>query len=151
MPLLARVKRRVGRQLGSQALQADATETALCVWLSAILLAGLGLNALVGSSGAAPKTSPFASCRQRGARPRDHRPLPGPPPAGAGRLPGRALKLCAAAGLVRLGLVALDDTKVAANAADRASRTLAKLEEEVTQILREAAATDQAEDSPLTH
>jgi divalent metal cation (Fe/Co/Zn/Cd) transporter len=48
MPLLARAKRRVGRQLGSQALQADATETALCVWLSAILLAGLGLNALVG-------------------------------------------------------------------------------------------------------
>jgi divalent metal cation (Fe/Co/Zn/Cd) transporter len=48
MPLLARAKRRVGRQLGSQALQADATETSLCVWLSAILLAGLGLNALVG-------------------------------------------------------------------------------------------------------
>jgi divalent metal cation (Fe/Co/Zn/Cd) transporter len=48
MPLLARAKRRVGRQLGSQALQADATETALCVWLSAILLAGLTLNALVG-------------------------------------------------------------------------------------------------------
>jgi divalent metal cation (Fe/Co/Zn/Cd) transporter len=48
MPLLARAKRRVGRQLGSQALQADATETTLCVWLSAILLAGLGLNALVG-------------------------------------------------------------------------------------------------------
>jgi divalent metal cation (Fe/Co/Zn/Cd) transporter len=48
MPLLARAKRRVGRQLGSQALQADATETSLCVWLSGILLAGLGLNALVG-------------------------------------------------------------------------------------------------------
>lgn len=48
MPLLARAKRRVGRQLGSQALQADATETTLCVWLSAILLAGLSLNALFG-------------------------------------------------------------------------------------------------------
>jgi divalent metal cation (Fe/Co/Zn/Cd) transporter len=48
MPLLARAKRRVGRQLGSQALQADATETRLCVWLSAILLAGLSLNALFG-------------------------------------------------------------------------------------------------------
>jgi divalent metal cation (Fe/Co/Zn/Cd) transporter len=46
--LLARAKRRVGRQLHSQALQADATETTLCVWLSAILLAGLGLNALFG-------------------------------------------------------------------------------------------------------
>ena len=48
MPLLARAKRRVGRQLGSQALQADATQTMLCVWLSAVLLAGLGLHALVG-------------------------------------------------------------------------------------------------------
>jgi hypothetical protein len=57
-----------------------------------------------------------------------------------------SLKLCAAAGLVRLGLVALDGTKVAANAADRANRTLGKLEEEVAEILREAAETDQAED-----
>jgi divalent metal cation (Fe/Co/Zn/Cd) transporter len=48
MPLLARAKRRVGRQLGSQALQADATETTLCVWLSAILLAGLSLNSRFG-------------------------------------------------------------------------------------------------------
>jgi transposase len=57
-----------------------------------------------------------------------------------------SLKLCAAAGLVRLGVVALDGTKVAANAADRANRTLAKLEEEVAAILREAAEADQAED-----
>ncbi len=48
MPLLARAKRRVGQQLGSRALTADATETTLCVWLSAILLAGLALNALFG-------------------------------------------------------------------------------------------------------
>jgi hypothetical protein len=57
-----------------------------------------------------------------------------------------SLRLCAAAGLVRLGLVALDGTKVAANAADRANRTLAKVEDEVAQILREAAEADQAED-----
>ena len=57
-----------------------------------------------------------------------------------------SLRLCAAAGLVRLGLVALDGTKVAANAADRANRTHAKLENEVTAILQEAAETDQAED-----
>jgi hypothetical protein len=50
------------------------------------------------------------------------------------------------AGLVRLGLVALDGTKVAANAASRANRTLAKLEEEVAKILQQAAETDQAED-----
>jgi transposase len=58
----------------------------------------------------------------------------------------QSLKLCAAAGLVRLGVVALDGTKVAANAADRANRTLATLEAEVAQILQEAAETDQAED-----
>jgi divalent metal cation (Fe/Co/Zn/Cd) transporter len=48
MPLLARAKRKVGRQLGSRALQADATETVLCVWLSAIVLSGLVLNAAFG-------------------------------------------------------------------------------------------------------
>jgi transposase len=57
-----------------------------------------------------------------------------------------SLKLCAAAGLVRLGVVALDGTKVAANAADRANRTLAELQEEVAEILRQAAEADQAED-----
>ena len=48
MPLLARAKRRVGISLGSRALQADATQTSLCTWLSAIVLVGLGLNALFG-------------------------------------------------------------------------------------------------------
>lgn len=48
MPLLARAKRSVGRQLGSRALTADADETALCVWLSAILLGGLVANASLG-------------------------------------------------------------------------------------------------------
>jgi DDE family transposase/transposase-like protein DUF772 len=57
-----------------------------------------------------------------------------------------SLKLCAAAGLVRLGVVALDGTKVAANAGDRANRTLAGLEAEVAGILREAAEADQGED-----
>jgi transposase len=57
-----------------------------------------------------------------------------------------SLKLCATAGMIRLGVVALDGTRVAANAADRANRTLAKLEEEVAEILREAAEADQAED-----
>ena len=48
MPVLARAKRRVGIKLGSRALTADAMQTSLCTWLSAIVLLGLGLNALFG-------------------------------------------------------------------------------------------------------
>ena len=57
-----------------------------------------------------------------------------------------SLKLCAAAGMVRVGTVALDGTKLAGNAADKANRTLDKLEREVAEILRQAAAADQHED-----
>jgi divalent metal cation (Fe/Co/Zn/Cd) transporter len=38
----------VATAIGSRALHADATQTALCTYLSAILLAGLLLNALLG-------------------------------------------------------------------------------------------------------
>lgn len=48
MPLLAFVKRRTGSALNSRTLLADATETLLCSYLSAILLVGLLLNATVG-------------------------------------------------------------------------------------------------------
>ena len=48
MPLLARAKRRVAAQLESRALTAEAKQTELCTYLSAILLVGLGLNALLG-------------------------------------------------------------------------------------------------------
>jgi divalent metal cation (Fe/Co/Zn/Cd) transporter len=48
MPLLSRAKRRVGRVLGSAAMRADAKQTEFCMYLSAILLAGLLLNALFG-------------------------------------------------------------------------------------------------------
>ena len=48
MPLLVRAKRRVAAAIGSRALDADATQTALCTYLSAILLGGLLLNALAG-------------------------------------------------------------------------------------------------------
>jgi transposase len=58
-----------------------------------------------------------------------------------------SLKLCAAAGLVRLGLVALDGTKVAANAAATANRTHAKLQAQVAELLEQAAQADQAEDA----
>src|SRR5882724_7065420 len=48
MPLLSRAKRRVGRSLGSAAMHADAKQTEFCTYLSAILLAGLVLNAIFG-------------------------------------------------------------------------------------------------------
>jgi len=54
MPVLAVVKRRVGRQLGSAVVVADATETLLCTYLSVILLAGLVLNATIGVGWADP-------------------------------------------------------------------------------------------------
>jgi divalent metal cation (Fe/Co/Zn/Cd) transporter len=47
MPWLARLKRVVARALSSRALQADATQTSLCAYLSAIALVGVGLNALL--------------------------------------------------------------------------------------------------------
>jgi transposase len=58
-----------------------------------------------------------------------------------------SLKLCAAVGLVRLGLVSLDGTKVAANAAAAANRTHAKLELQVAELLEQAAEANQAEDA----
>ena len=48
MPLLARAKRKIGRELGSAAMRADARQTDFCVYLSAILLIGLLLNAGLG-------------------------------------------------------------------------------------------------------
>jgi len=48
MPLLVRAKRRVARSIGSAALNADAAQTQICTYLSAILLGGLVLNATVG-------------------------------------------------------------------------------------------------------
>jgi divalent metal cation (Fe/Co/Zn/Cd) transporter len=48
MPLLARAKRRVAAQLGSRALTAEARQTEICTYLSAILLVGLSLNAAFG-------------------------------------------------------------------------------------------------------
>jgi transposase len=58
-----------------------------------------------------------------------------------------SLKLCAAAGMVKVGTVALDGTKLAGNAADKANRTLDKLDREVAEILKQAAEADQREDA----
>lgn len=48
MPVLARKKQTVSCQLGSGAMAADAKQTLLCSYLSAILLGGLVLNATLG-------------------------------------------------------------------------------------------------------
>jgi len=48
MPVLAHRKRRVASQLDSHAAQADSAQTMVCFWLSAVVLAGLALNATLG-------------------------------------------------------------------------------------------------------
>lgn len=54
MPFLSWAQRRTGRALGSNAVIADSTQTLLCTYLSAVLLAGLILNATLGWSWADP-------------------------------------------------------------------------------------------------
>lgn len=56
------------------------------------------------------------------------------------------LRLCARAGLGRLGLVALDGTRIAA-ATEGPGRTAPELDAEIAAILAEAAAVDAAEDA----
>jgi hypothetical protein len=63
------------------------------------------------------------------------------------------LKLCALAGLARVGTIALDGTKVKANASrhkamsyERMKAEETRLEEEIAKLLAEAEATDKAED-----
>lgn len=58
----------------------------------------------------------------------------------------QVLLLCAQAGMGRLGLVALDGTKIAANAARGANKTEATLRAEAAKIVAEAADTDASED-----
>ena len=48
MPILARKKRLLAGRLASRALESDSRQTSLCAYLSAVLLAGLALNALLG-------------------------------------------------------------------------------------------------------
>lgn len=54
MPFLSWAQRRTGRQLGSQTVVADSTQTLLCTYLPGVLLAGLVLNATLGWSWADP-------------------------------------------------------------------------------------------------
>ncbi|GAB19175.1 hypothetical protein GOEFS_076_00040 [Gordonia effusa NBRC 100432] len=50
MPVLSYAQRRAGRELGSTTAVADSKQTLLCTYLSAVLLAGLLLNSLLGWS-----------------------------------------------------------------------------------------------------
>jgi divalent metal cation (Fe/Co/Zn/Cd) transporter len=54
MPVLSRAQRRTGRALSSGSVVADSTQTLLCTYLSAVLLAGLLLDALLGWGWADP-------------------------------------------------------------------------------------------------
>ena len=54
MPFLSWAQRRTGRELGSNAVVADSTQTLLCTYLSGVLLVGLLLNATLGWSWADP-------------------------------------------------------------------------------------------------
>ncbi len=56
------------------------------------------------------------------------------------------LRLCAEAGLVKVGLVALDGTKIKANASLAANRTVDGIEKEVKRMMEEANQIDQTED-----
>jgi transposase len=71
-----------------------------------------------------------------------------------GHLFVQALALCQAAGMVKLGQVALDGTKLRANASRRKAMSYARMSEkekilaaEVSDLLAEAEATDRAEDA----
>jgi len=54
MPVLSWAQRRAGRELGSASAVADSKQTLLCTYLSAVLLAGLAVNALLDWSWADP-------------------------------------------------------------------------------------------------
>lgn len=58
----------------------------------------------------------------------------------------QVLGLCRRAGMVRVGTVAVDSTKLAANASVDQNRTLEGLREEARRIIEEAIETDQLED-----
>jgi transposase len=58
----------------------------------------------------------------------------------------QVLAMCAKAGMVRVGTVAVDGTKIAANAGLSANRTYERLRQQAERILAEAAEVDAAED-----
>lgn len=61
----------------------------------------------------------------------------------------QVLALCAKAGLVSVGVVALDGSLISANAAPSATRAYPEIRAEVERMLQEAAAADEREDAEL--
>jgi hypothetical protein len=61
-----------------------------------------------------------------------------------GGLFSQMLRLLAAEGMVSMGMLSLDGTKLVGNAAQKANRTLPQIEK----VLAEAAGKDAAEDAP---
>lgn len=61
----------------------------------------------------------------------------------------QVLGLCAAAGLTKMGLVAIDGTKMGADASEHVNRTAAQLRADIEAYLSEVATTDAAEDAAL--
>ena len=59
----------------------------------------------------------------------------------------QVLELCREAGLIRLGLVALDGTKIKADAALDANRTAGTIAEQIDRLMKEADAADDREDT----
>ena len=64
--------------------------------------------------------------RQPGPRSRHGRPFPGPPQEALADLFGQVLALCAEAGLVEVGVIAVDGSKFAAAASDSAIRPMSR-------------------------
>jgi hypothetical protein len=95
------------------------------------------------SSGAAAKTSPSASPAPTRRRSRDHPRFRVRHESAIAELFGGVLELCAKTGLVELGVVIVDGTRIAASAADRQTLSYEQIARE---ILAEAAALDGAED-----
>lgn len=60
-----------------------------------------------------------------------------------------SLRLCATAGMTSVGIVALDGTKMAANASMSANRTKATIDDAVEEMFADAKAIDAAEDAEL--
>ena len=105
------------------------------------LRSGIGLNYVAAEGDTHPDHDTIAAFRKRHL-------------AALAGLFVQVLLLCKKAGLVKLGHVAIDGTKIKANASKHKAMSYERMEEaeqrlrqEVEELLRRAAATDEAEDA----